>query len=127
LITRASVLFALTQTDGSVYRATKTEEDFFMKKLLLTFSVLLMAATASADRVRGSVVGIGSAGMKPERLFDRGYDMAIFETKACAASGHFSNGARCYAEYESGWTEWVGPVNANMVRSFARRLERARP
>jgi hypothetical protein len=92
-----------------------------MKALLIATLIALTGPFAEA-RERGAVVGVGSAGMPADRIYDRGVDVALFEIKTCGISGHFSNGARCYAVYNTGWSEWVGGHNNQLVAAFYVRV-----
>ncbi|HEX4924264.1 MAG TPA: hypothetical protein VFV50_09260 [Bdellovibrionales bacterium] len=95
-----------------------------MKKLLLALAILGSVSTAQADRERGAVIGVGTTSMHPSRLYERGLEAAVFETRACSISGRFSNGSRCYVVYDTGWSEYVNGNNRPLLRAFLRGLER---
>lgn len=95
-----------------------------MKKLLLALAIIGSVSPAQADRERGAVIGVGSDSRHSSRLYERGIEAAVFETRVCSITGKFSNGSRCYVVYDTGWSEYVSAVNRPMLKSFLRGLER---
>ena len=94
-----------------------------MKKFLIAAAIFTISFGAVAgDRVRGHIVGIGSDSSRMERLYERGWDAALFEVKACGITGKFSNGSRCYVVYETGWSEYVNAMNRPYVAAFYMKL-----